>query len=67
MLADDSSRVERVELAIDVLNQALNKLRQHEDAVAQIQVALACQILEEVQIAFDLHWQAKLMLEQLLE
>jgi pyruvate formate-lyase activating enzyme-like uncharacterized protein len=67
MLGDNSSRVERVELAINMLSQALNRLHQHDYATAQVQVAMACQVLEEVQLDFDLHWQVKSMLEQLLE
>jgi ribonuclease I len=67
MFNDDSSKIDRVEVAIRVLKQALEKLHEHDYSSAQIRVALARQVLEELQLGFDLHFQAEEMLEQLLK
>lgn len=66
MFSDDS-KIDRVEVAINVLNQALQKLHEHDYTSAQVMVALVRQVLEELQLDFDLHFQAEAMLEQLLK
>lgn len=66
MLGDNISKTDRLERAISVLNQALQKLQDHDYTAAQSQVAFARQVLEEVQLDFDLQLQATIMLDQLL-
>jgi hypothetical protein len=65
MFNDDPSKIDRVEVSINVLTQALQKLLEHDYASAQVMVALARQELEELQLDFDLHFQAEQLLEQL--
>jgi hypothetical protein len=67
MVMDDSSKQSRVEVAINVLNQALQKLQDHDYMGAQVMVALARQVLEDLQLDFELHFQAKAAFEQLLK
>jgi flagellin-specific chaperone FliS len=52
---NDDSKISRVEVAIDVLNQAKQQLQEHDYPSAQVMVALARQILEDLQLNFDLH------------
>lgn len=66
MFSDDLSKVHRVEVAINVLTQALYKLHEHDYTSAQVMVALVRQMLEELQMDFDLQFQAENMLQQLL-
>jgi hypothetical protein len=66
MFGDDLSKTERLELALNVLNQALQKLSEHDYFAAQSRISFARQVLEEVQLDFDLHFQAKQMLDGLL-
>lgn len=66
MLGDNISKTDRLERAVTVLNQALQKLQEHDYIAAQNRVAFARQVLEEVQLDFDLYFQAKAMLDQLL-
>ncbi|WAL61257.1 hypothetical protein [Thermocoleostomius sinensis] len=63
---NDDSQISRVEVAINVLNRAKQQLNEHDYASAQVMVALARQVLEDLQLNFDLHFQAETMLEQLL-
>jgi hypothetical protein len=67
MFNDDSSKIDRVEVAINVLLAALAKLRRHDYASAQVMVAISRQTLEELQLDFDLHFQAEMALEQLFQ
>ncbi|WP_088889092.1 hypothetical protein [Leptolyngbya ohadii] len=67
MFADPLPKVDRVEVAITALGQALKKLHEHDYISAQITVAQARQILEELQLDFDLHFQAEELLEQLFQ
>jgi len=67
MFSDDSSKIDRVEAAIAALNKALQKLHEHDYISAQITVAFARQVLEELQLDFDLHFQAEELLEQFLQ
>jgi tRNA G46 methylase TrmB len=66
MFNDDSSKMHRIEVATNVLNQALQKLHEHDYTSAQVMVALARQVLEELQLDFDHHFQAERILQQLL-
>lgn len=65
MFSNDSSKISRVEVATNVLNRALQQLREHDYASAQVMVALARQVLEDLQLDFDLHFQSEEMLKQL--
>jgi len=62
---NDGSKISRVEVTINVLNQALQQLHEHDYASAQVMVALARQVLEDLQLDFDLHFQSEEMLRQL--
>lgn len=66
MFNDDLSKISRIEVTIDVLSQALCRLHEHDYPSAQVMVAIARQALEDVQLDFDLHFQAEEMLEQIL-
>lgn len=65
MFSNDSSKISRVEVATNVLNRALQQLHEHDYASAQVMVALARQVLEDLQLDFDLHFQSEEMLKQL--
>jgi membrane-bound lytic murein transglycosylase MltF len=67
MLNDDLSKVERVEVAINVLHRALQHLDEHDYTSAQVMVALVRQVLEELQLDFEQHFQAERILKQLLK
>jgi hypothetical protein len=56
-----------IKATINGLNQALQHLYEHNYTSAQIRVALAQPMLEELQLDFNLHFQAEEMLEQLLK
>lgn len=66
MCDDDLSKINRVEVATNVLGQALQKLHKHDYTSAQVMVALARQVLEELQLDFEHHFQAERILKQLL-
>lgn len=63
---NDDSKISRVEVATHVLNRALQHLREHDYTSAQVMVALARQVLEDLQLDLDLHFQSEEMLKQLL-
>lgn len=65
MLIDDLPKMSRVEVAINLLNQASQNLQEHDYSYAQMVVALAQQVLETLQLDFDLHFQAEATLEQM--
>lgn len=67
MFSDDLSKVSRVEVATNVLNQALTKLYEHDYTSAQVMVAVARQVLEDLQLDFDHHFQVEERLKQLLK
>lgn len=66
MFSDDLSKTSRVEIAINILNQSLQQLREHDYASAQVMVALARQSLEDLQLDFDHHFQIEKLLKQSL-
>jgi hypothetical protein len=66
MLIDDLPKISRLEVAINLLNQASQNLQEHDYSYAQMVVALAQQVLETLQLDFDLHFQVETTLEQLL-
>ncbi|UBF30013.1 hypothetical protein K9N68_38080 (plasmid) [Kovacikia minuta CCNUW1] len=66
MFSDDSSKISRIEIATNVLNQALQQLHEHDYASAQVMVAVARQVLEDLQLDFDHHSQVEAMLKQFL-
>jgi hypothetical protein len=65
MLIDDLPKMSRVEVAINLLNQASRNLQEYDYPYAQMVVALAQQVLETLQLDFDLHFQAETTLEQM--
>jgi len=67
IFADDSSPIDRVQSAIAALGQALQRLYEHDDVSAQIDVVSVRQVLEELQLDFDLHFQAAERLERLFQ
>lgn len=67
MFSDDLSKVSRVEIAVNVLNRAIQQLREHDYASAQVMVALARQALEDLQLDFDRHFQVEGLLKQSLK
>ncbi|GAB4235751.1 MAG: hypothetical protein Kow00121_63230 [Elainellaceae cyanobacterium] len=67
MLCENLSKVERVEVAISALSRSLNYLQEHDYSSAQVMVSLVRQVLEELQLDFDLQFQSEVMLEQVLE
>jgi hypothetical protein len=64
---NDDSKISRVEVTINVLNRASRQLHEHDYASAQVLVALARQVLEDLQLDIDLHCQSERMLNQLLK
>ncbi|PZV14070.1 MAG: hypothetical protein DCF22_09575 [Leptolyngbya sp.] len=66
MFNNDSSKISYVEIAINVLSEALQKLYEHDYPSAQVMVAVARQVLEDVQLDFDQHSQVEEKLKQLL-
>ena len=67
MSSNDSSKVSYVEVATNVLNQALQNLHEHDYASAQVMVTVARQVLEDLQLDFDHHFQVEEKLKQLLK
>lgn len=67
MFNDDSSKVQFVEIVANVLNQALHHLYEHDYASAQVMVAIARQVLEDLQQDLDRHLQIEEMLKQFLD
>ncbi len=67
MICDDPSKISYVEVSINVLNQALSYLYEHDYASAQVMVAVARQMLEDVQLEFDSHLKVEEMLKQILD
>ena len=67
MFFDDPSKTGSIEITIDVLNRALKRLNEHDYTSAQVMVAVARQMLEDLQTDFDRHLQVESMLKQLLE
>lgn len=66
MSNDDLSKISYVEIAINVLSGALQKLHEHEYASAQVMVSVARQVLEDLQLDFDQHSQIEEKLQKLL-
>lgn len=66
MFSDDLSKISRVEVAITALDQASQQLGEHDYTAAQIMVALARQVLDDLQLDFDRHFQIERRLKQLL-
>jgi hypothetical protein len=66
MFNDDCSKVGRIEVATNVLSEALQKLDAHDYSAAQVMVAIARQLLDDVQLDFDRHFQIEGMLQKLL-
>lgn len=64
---NNDSKISRVEIATNVLNRASQQLHEHDYASAQVMVALARQVLEDLQLDFDLHFQSEKMLKQLIK
>ncbi|HEY9640567.1 MAG TPA: hypothetical protein V6C57_08785 [Coleofasciculaceae cyanobacterium] len=67
MFGDDLSKVNRVEITIHVLTQALQDLHEHDYTTAQVMIAIARQTLEDLQLDFDQHSQVEKRLKQLLK
>lgn len=66
MFDTESSKIQFIETATHVLNQALQHLHVHDYAAAEAMVAIARQVLEDVQQDFDDHLVIEDMLYQLL-
>lgn len=67
MLNNESTKVCSLEFAIRVLDQAKQSLNHHDYGSAQVMVAVAKQVLEELQLDFDRHFKTEEMLRQLLK
>jgi hypothetical protein len=66
-LIGDSSLSSEVEVVINVLNQAMQFLKEHDYTSAQVLVSLSRQILEDLQLDFDRHLQVEATLKLLLK
>jgi hypothetical protein len=66
MSKDDLSKISYVEIAINVLGDALQKLQEHDYTSARVMTAVARQVLEDLQLDFDQHFQVEEKLKQLL-
>lgn len=66
MFSEDLSKTSRVEIAINILTQALQHLHEHNYATAEVMVALTRQTLEDLQLDFDHHFQIEELLKQSL-
>ena len=67
MFSNDLSKISRVEVALNALDLASQQLSEHDYTSAQVMVALARQVLEELQLDFDRHFQIERTLKQLLK
>lgn len=67
MFTDNLSKIGKIEIAINVLNNALEQLNEHDLNSAQVMVAVARQMLEDLQIDFDSHCKIEDMLKQILK
>ncbi len=67
MFTDNLSKIGKVEIAINVLNNALEQLNEHDSNSAQVMVAIARQMLEDLQTDFDNHCKIENMLQQVLK
>lgn len=62
----NGSKLNDVETSINVLNQAVQYLKEHDYAAAQMMIAVARQMLEDLQIEFEHHLQVEATLKKLL-
>ena len=62
----NGSKLNDVETSINVLNQAVQLLKEHDYAAAQTMIAVARQMLEDIQIEFDHHLKVEAALRTLL-
>lgn len=67
MFNDDLSKVQSVEIITHVLDQGLQHLHAHDYASAQVMVAIARQVLEDLQQDLDRHLQIEETLKQFLD
>lgn len=67
MLSNDLSQANRVEIATNVLTRALQKLHEHDCTSAQVMIAVARQMLEDLQVDLDDHFHVERMLQDLLK
>ena len=67
MFSNDLSMISRVEVALNALDLTSQQLSEHDYTSAQVMVALARQVLEELQLDFDRHFQIERTLKQLLK
>ena len=67
MFSKDFSKVECVEITINVLVQALQQLHEHDYVSAQVMLAIAMQTLEDLQLDFERHLQVEGRLNLLLK
>lgn len=67
MLTDDLSKVQRVELTINVLKHASQHLQKHDYTSAQAMVAIASRSIELLQADFNSHFEVEAKLKQMLQ
>lgn len=67
MPGDESIQIKTIEASIQVLNQAIQKLSNHDYASAQVMVGVSKQLLEDVQLEFASHLKVAKTLKQILK
>jgi hypothetical protein len=66
MVSNESSKTKQVEVAIGILNQALNKLLEHDYVSAQVMTAVARQMLDDLNQEFEHHFLVQERLKRIL-
>lgn len=66
MISNDSSKAKQIEVAVSILNQALNKLHEHDYVSAQVMTAVARQMLDDLHQEFEHHFLIQEKLKQIL-
>lgn len=67
MFSGDLSKVGYVEAAINILIQALERLDEYDYASAQSMIAIAKNMLDELQLDLDRHFEVEEMLKHVLK
>ena len=63
---EESSKITRLEIVLDILNQVAQKIRTHDYASAQVMVGVTLQVLEDLQLDLELHSQVERQLRKML-
>ncbi|MDX2242724.1 MAG: hypothetical protein NW224_18705 [Leptolyngbyaceae cyanobacterium bins.302] len=67
MVNNESPKTKQIEIAINVLTQALQKLDEHDYPSAKVMTGVAKKVLDDLQLDLDRHLYVEEKLKQLLK